>query len=218
MFTGGLSQIPGLKPRLLNEVSLLIEQQGGFDPVFGVAAEKMRGRVKERKAASHAKPTDDVNGSADDGDDKGASRARANVDAKAKTGKEAKAIPPSQRPHTPNDIDARLAKQHLSNHPSPQPSAPDSNANATGQLRGLSTLGPWAGASLMASLRVKGVVDVDRESFLKFGLGGARTAEKVGEEGGKGGGEEGGARGWRGRGVREEGTPLHLSPPEEFHR
>ena len=32
-----------------------------------------------------------------------------------------------------------------------------------GVVRGVETLGPWAGASMMVSLRVKGVREIDRE-------------------------------------------------------
>lgn len=39
-----------------------------------------------------------------------------------------------------------------------------------GVVRGVQTLGPWAGASLVAGLRVKGVHEVEREDFPKHGL------------------------------------------------
>ena len=44
----------------------------------------------------------------------------------------------------------------------------------TGVVRGVDTLGAWVGASLAAALRVKPVVEIEREPFLAQGLGGAR--------------------------------------------
>ena len=47
-----------------------------------------------------------------------------------------------------------------------------------GQLRQIESLGAWAGASLVTSLRIKGLVEIDRERFLSHGLAGAsREAE-----------------------------------------
>lgn len=49
----------------------------------------------------------------------------------------------------------------------------DSKPYAHGIVRQVETLGPWAGASLLAGLRVKGVVEIEREKFLHLGLSGA---------------------------------------------
>ena len=47
-----------------------------------------------------------------------------------------------------------------------------------GVLREVESLGAWAGASLMTSLKVKGFVDIERDRFLSHGLSGAsREAE-----------------------------------------
>ncbi|RMZ92129.1 hypothetical protein DV736_g603, partial [Chaetothyriales sp. CBS 134916] len=42
-----------------------------------------------------------------------------------------------------------------------------------GILRTVDTLGPWAGASLLTSLKIRGIVDIDRDKFLSHGLSGA---------------------------------------------
>ena len=42
-----------------------------------------------------------------------------------------------------------------------------------GELRQLESLGSWAGASLVTSLKVKGFVEIEREKFLSHGLSGA---------------------------------------------
>lgn len=42
-----------------------------------------------------------------------------------------------------------------------------------GQLRQIESSGAWAGASLLASLKIKSFVDIEREKFLQHGLAGA---------------------------------------------
>lgn len=49
----------------------------------------------------------------------------------------------------------------------------DSKPHVQGVLRQVDSLGSWAGASLIASLKVRGLVEVDREKFLQHGLLGA---------------------------------------------
>ncbi|KAL8750279.1 MAG: hypothetical protein Q9184_006475, partial [Pyrenodesmia sp. 2 TL-2023] len=48
-----------------------------------------------------------------------------------------------------------------------------------GEIRGVETLGAWAGASLVAGLKVKGVVEIDRDSFLANGLAGAKKEAEI---------------------------------------
>ncbi|KAL8664315.1 MAG: hypothetical protein Q9202_003130 [Teloschistes flavicans] len=52
-------------------------------------------------------------------------------------------------------------------------------AAVAGEIRGVETLGAWAGGSLVASLKVKGVVEIERDSFLSGGLGGARRESEL---------------------------------------
>lgn len=42
-----------------------------------------------------------------------------------------------------------------------------------GILREIESLGPWAGASLVTSLKIRGMVEIEREKFLQHGLAGA---------------------------------------------
>ncbi|PGH23309.1 hypothetical protein AJ80_02561 [Polytolypa hystricis UAMH7299] len=49
----------------------------------------------------------------------------------------------------------------------------DSKPGIHGLVRQVESLGAWAGASLVASLKVRGVVEVDREKFLQHGFAGA---------------------------------------------
>lgn len=47
------------------------------------------------------------------------------------------------------------------------------HTDAQGHLRCIESLGAWAGASLTASLKVKSVVEIERERFLSHGIAGA---------------------------------------------
>ncbi|OJD13284.1 hypothetical protein AJ78_06244 [Emergomyces pasteurianus Ep9510] len=49
----------------------------------------------------------------------------------------------------------------------------DSKPYTHGILRQIESLGSWAGASLVASLKVKGIVEIEREKFLQHGIAGA---------------------------------------------
>ncbi|KAL9114075.1 MAG: hypothetical protein Q9227_001847 [Pyrenula ochraceoflavens] len=54
------------------------------------------------------------------------------------------------------------------------PSAP-----VQGIFRQLESMGSWAGASLLASLKIKGLVEIDRERFLQQGLHGAQREGEI---------------------------------------
>lgn len=54
-----------------------------------------------------------------------------------------------------------------------------SKATVAGEIRGVETLGAWAGGSLVASLKVKGVVEIDRDTFLSNGLAGAKRESEI---------------------------------------
>jgi hypothetical protein len=49
----------------------------------------------------------------------------------------------------------------------------DASPSVPVTLRQVESLGPWAGASLVASLKAKSFVEIDREKFLSHGLAGA---------------------------------------------
>ena len=56
--------------------------------------------------------------------------------------------------------------------------AKETNPIVQGVVRGVESLGPWSGASLVSGLRIKGVVEVERERFLQHGLAGAHRDVK----------------------------------------
>ena len=68
-------------------------------------------------------------------------------------------------PHPPGKdyVEDKLQKQ----------AAKDTEVGVQGVLRLVESLGSWAGASLLASLKIKGFVEVEREKFISHGLNGA---------------------------------------------
>ena len=50
-----------------------------------------------------------------------------------------------------------------------------------GFVRGVETLGVWAGASMFCKMGVKGVVEVERDAYLQHGMAGARSARAAEE-------------------------------------
>lgn len=147
MFTGGGANIPGLKPRLLYELTALVRKRG-WDPVHGKVADIRREKLKEigsnrRGAASNTPVT-------------------------TPTGDAAK-IPAHRAAQDADEIGDQLRRDKQR----------ESKPTVTGVVRGVETLGAWAGASLLANLRIKGVVDIDRDSFLQHGLAGGRKEAEV---------------------------------------
>ncbi|KAK8157863.1 hypothetical protein IWX90DRAFT_421876 [Phyllosticta citrichinensis] len=71
--------------------------------------------------------------------------------------------PASLQPQESDPISSKLAslslKHNAALHPSP-----------TGVVRGVGSLGAWAGASLVSSLRVRGIVEIEKDRFMQHGL------------------------------------------------
>ena len=137
IITGGGSRIPGLKSRLLAEVSALVKTRN-WDPVHGKAADEHRRRLNERRnkyeAASQPLPT-------------------------------SAQLHPSTAPHPPDPIADKLRRDQ---------DAQIAHPVISGIVRGVETLGAWAGGSLLANLKIKSIVEIDREAFLQHGIMGAR--------------------------------------------
>lgn len=136
VFVGGGSRIPGLRLRILREVSLLIDRYG-WSPIRGKAVDRQRQRLEELRISSQ------TNGDA----------------APLATGE--KSHPSQQEP----EIDFVEQKLRRQNKDTPVP--------IQGVLREVDSLGPWAGASLVTSLKTRGMVDIEREKFLQHGLAGS---------------------------------------------
>ena len=149
VLTGGVSSLPGLKQLLLQELTDLIANLG-WDPVnsYGSATTHHNRILKERSAniarVRQRDFTDD------------------NVQLSPAKKPIQDAVPHMDRIHDDKfDMITQKAERE----------ANKGKADfAKGTVRGVETLGAWAGASLMTSMRVKGVHEVEREDFLKHGL------------------------------------------------
>lgn len=137
IITGGGSRIPGLKSRLLAEVSTLIKTKN-WNPVHGRGANEHHKHLTEtnnqQKAASQPFPT-------------------------------SAQLQASTTPHPPDPMAEKLRRDKEAQvaHPA-----------VSGLVRGVETLGAWAGGSLLASLKIKSIVEIDRDAFLQHGIMGAR--------------------------------------------
>lgn len=139
LLTGGVSNLPGVKRRVLSEVSHLVESLG-FDPVhnYGSASTRTKQKVDGPTPLNPIiKRADPVAGLA---------------------------------PQEVDQIAHSLSQQTLKDVGPPP---------VGGQVRGVNTLGAWAGASLIVNQKVRGVVEIERERFLQHGLvGGASVGKK----------------------------------------
>lgn len=146
IFVGGGSKIPGLRRRILQEVNNLVEKHG-WSPVRGKAIEKQRQRLEDLTLSQQPKQT--LNDSAEPPINE------PNPDAEQNEDKGSEAI---------DFIEEKLRRANKDKtHPPP----------VHGVIREIESLGPWAGASLVTSLKVRGLVEIDREKFLQHGLAGA---------------------------------------------
>lgn len=70
----------------------------------------------------------------------------------------------SEEPQVPDPIEEKLRREQEKG----------SKPTVSGAIGGVETLGAWAGASLLAGLRIKGIVEIEKDVYLQYGLAGAR--------------------------------------------
>ena len=151
IFIGGGSKIPGLKARLLDEVAALVEARG-WDPVEGKAADERRKRLREVSGNRQATKVKEVE----------TKNMISSFDEKALDGNTSN--PASLALPVSDPIEEKIRREQNKGI----------KPTTSGVVRGVETLGAWAGASLLVSLRIKGVVEIERDAFLQHGLAGAR--------------------------------------------
>lgn len=147
VLTGGVSALPGLQTRLLEEITEIVDKRG-WDPVdnYGSAASHRHRILQERSVnLANAKENGDV--------DVPLSPAKKPIQ---------ESIPHSQRIHDDKYDNITQKAEREANKGKLE--------SVKGIVRGVNTLGAWAGASLVASLRVKGVHEVEKDDFLKNGF------------------------------------------------
>jgi actin-related protein len=156
VITGGVSDLPGLKSRLLAELEALV-QRHGWDSVrsYGSATAKHEALLRRRREISEPRfsETPKITESTDP---------------------DVIPTPLSAGLQDPEDdpITSKLA------HMSLKTDLP-SSCSFGGVIRGVETLGAWAGASLVAQLRIRGIVEIEREKFLQHGLHGASREKET---------------------------------------
>ncbi|KAK4999170.1 hypothetical protein LTR66_001740 [Elasticomyces elasticus] len=148
LITGGGANIPGIKTRLVHDVTMLVSQRG-WDPVknYGSASAKRGKNPQQRSANFHTalEPPEPSNAQGEGND------CTAGVAQQPQP-----LVLASQTPQAPDHI---LDKLYGGSKAEPPP--------VKGVVRGVETLGAWTGASLIASLKIKGLVEIERDDFLK---------------------------------------------------
>ena len=151
VFVGGGARIPGLRQRILKEVSLLVDRHG-WSAIRGKALERQRQRLEDLKLSART-PSSSTETPKNSG--------KATSDEEASSGDEAKPDPSKEEPEL-DFVEQKLRRQNK-----------DIPVPVQGVLREVESLGPWAGASLTTSLKIRGMVEIEREKFLQHGLAGA---------------------------------------------
>ena len=150
MVTGIYGTLPGLKRRILQEIDHLINTRG-WDPVSntGSAPNQTNRALKERSPNTmHLTPPEGTSPT---------------VPLSPLKMPLQEAIPHRDRVH--DDI-----KDPITQKADRAQAQGRAEPGVKGVVRGVETLGAWAGASLMASMRVKGAHEVERDDFVKSGL------------------------------------------------
>lgn len=155
IFTGGCSNILGLKERIFDELTSTVERRG-FEPVTGQAVQQLRNNPKLKRTPSSVQASSESTGpaaTATSGENT-AAEDQASLTEDYIDGYDGATNPAVA-------IEAKLAKN--------RPSAPQ----IQGQLRALHSVGPWAGASLVCQLKTVAIATIDRDQWLQHGVGGA---------------------------------------------
>lgn len=151
IFTGGCSNILGIKERILDEITSIIDRRG-WAPVFGKSVENQHsnGRLNRRDGTQRSSTSSVATTESGGGDDSDGIRS----DYGNATSQE-------------DIIEAKIAR----NRPI--------KLQYQGQLRAIHSLGAWAGASLLCQLKVPAMATIDRELWLQQGANGASRPNEV---------------------------------------
>ena len=154
IITGGVSALPGLKSRLLAELDALVHTRG-WDPVrnYGTASARHEAVLRQKMEALEIQKQEGRDQVADSLDPDNA-------------------VPAAHRPHDVWVHESGVEREQ-------KKAAPPAESLVGGKIRGVETLGAWAGASLVAQQRIRGIVEIDRERYLQHGLQGASREKEV---------------------------------------
>ncbi|KAL5340138.1 hypothetical protein BJX70DRAFT_133259 [Aspergillus crustosus] len=152
IFIGGGANIPGVRRRILDEVAHLVKQYG-WSPVRGkVVLQRLQKLKLSHRPTSTQIPETQTKTGSDTADDTGDDTAD---ESDYETADEAEV--------EVDPIEQKLLRTREKDAPPP----------VQGILREVESLGPWAGASLATSLKIRGLVEIEREKYLQHGLAGA---------------------------------------------
>ncbi|GLA11259.1 hypothetical protein AnigIFM62618_003553 [Aspergillus niger] len=144
VFIGGGSNIPGVRQRILQDVASLVEKYG-WSPVRGKVIEQQRQKLESLRLSQQAIPTVTKQESANEAPDE-------------------RSTPDAQAEEEIDPIEQKIRRNNKDK---------DAHPPVQGVLREVESLGPWAGASLLTSLKIRGLVEIEREKYLQHGLAGA---------------------------------------------
>lgn len=166
LFTGGCSNIIGLKGRILDEVSLLAKERG-WDSVRGKAVDQYKKNPKLRRngGGSRQSSNEPVPVSAPV-----SAQVPTPVLGEKSTAEGAETAPPLNPAHAPPESDhvEDMIKRDRDQKPMLQ-----------GKLRVLDSLGAWCGASMATQLKIPALATVEREIWLQQGINGASRPSEV---------------------------------------
>ncbi|KAL4878658.1 hypothetical protein BJY04DRAFT_109191 [Aspergillus karnatakaensis] len=147
IFIGGGASIPGVRRRILDEVDHLVKTYG-WCPVRGKVVLQRLQRLNISKQSKSTLETSETKPSPEDADD---------------TPSESDYETADEAEVEVDPIEQKLLRSREK----------DSAPPVQGLLREVESLGPWAGASLATSLKIRGLVEIEREKYLQNGLSGA---------------------------------------------
>ncbi|KAM7220893.1 hypothetical protein V8F06_003787 [Rhypophila decipiens] len=143
IFTGGGANVLGLRQRIFDEVSHLVQTRG-WDPVTGKGVDQLRSNPKLKKRGTRQAGNGPVGVQQQNGGEQdGVWHDAANVT------------------HESDPIEEQLKK------------GTDKRPRVEGELRAIESVGTWSGASLMTHLKIAAVATIDRELWLQHGVLGA---------------------------------------------
>lgn len=172
VFVGGGASIPGIRRRILDDVAHWVELYG-WSPVRGRVIEQQIQKLQNLKLSQSknlAPPSDagqtragsDTYDTSYETDYETADEADEAKEAKSKSKSKPKPKPGDTEPEV-DPIEQKLLRTREK----------DAVPPVQGVLREVESLGPWAGASLVSGLKIRGLVEIEREKYLQHGLAGA---------------------------------------------
>ncbi|KAL2834918.1 hypothetical protein BDW59DRAFT_136816 [Aspergillus cavernicola] len=159
VFIGGGASIAGVRRRTLDEVAHLTEQYG-WSPVRGKVVDEQIQKLQNLHLSQRSIPTRPETSQAQTRTDSDAEYLTAETaETDYETGYETADEPDLEL----DPIEQKLLRTRDK----------DTKPPIQGTLREVESLGPWAGASLVTNLKIRGLVEIEREKYLQQGLAGA---------------------------------------------